>query len=744
MAKRASRSRGGGGLPPEPPAGKPVYIRRDFSALAAFEATVMADEHGIAHVDVKVPDSLTRYRLMANVAAEATFFGSGDAALVVRQPLMVRPTKPRFLNVGDRAEFPVVVQNATAKPTQVWLGLRASNLAVTQGGWRVELGANERREVRFPVAAKLAGQVSFQIVGRSDENTDAAEDKFNVMTPATSQTVGTSGSLEDGAVRQDIATPPDAYAAFGGLEVRLSTTLLAGLTDLVVDVYHYPYACAEQRASRLMSIALLKDFLPAFRGDDVPSPAEMLEAAAGDLVALRSLQKSNGGWGFWHEGRAYPTVTIHVVHALVEAKLAGMSVDEAMLAPGLAYLDSIERHVLLLNYSAATRRHLKLHAAWVRSRAGHDETARAKAIWKKDEGKLTVDALGWLLSIFAKASASEAAAVYQELANRITYDGGKMQFVDEPKEVEKHVVLSSNRRSNAIVLDALIDYPARQIDVSRIATALLAHRWKGNSTTQENAFALLGLIRYFREFEKTTPDLNAVVYANDFQVSDHAFQGRQTDIVSQTIPMEWLQGQDPVSVVVSRSGAGRLYWRANMRWAPQDLRLEAEDRGFHVERTFEGVDAESDVTFNDGVWRIKAGAKVRLTTKFVARKPRHHVALVSPIPAGLELLNPAFATTEALDEESTGGFGRDIWAVNGRGGPFFLFDFWWRRWFDHQVLRDDRAEAFAASVWPGVHEHVVFARATMPGEYVVPPARAEEMYEPEVWGRTSSLRVVVE
>jgi uncharacterized protein YfaS (alpha-2-macroglobulin family) len=34
-------------------------------------------------------------------------------------------------------------------------------------------------------------------------------------------------------------------------------------------------------------------------------------------------------------------------------------------------------------------------------------------------------------------------------------------------------------------------------------------------------------------------------------------------------------------------------------------------------------------------------------------------------------------------------------------------------------------------------------RATTPGEFVVPPAKAEEMYAPETFGRGATDRVVV-
>ncbi len=71
---------------------------------------------------------------------------------------------------------------------------------------------------------------------------------------------------------------------------------------------------------------------------------------------------------------------------------------------------------------------------------------------------------------------------------------------------------------------------------------------------------------------------------------------------------------------------------------------------------------------------------------------------------------------------------------------------WWRwwTWYDHQNLRDDRAEAFTSLLWDGVYNYTYYARATTPGTFVVPPAKAEEMYSPETFGRTGTGRVIVE
>ncbi len=58
-------------------------------------------------------------------------------------------------------------------------------------------------------------------------------------------------------------------------------------------------------------------------------------------------------------------------------------------------------------------------------------------------------------------------------------------------------------------------------------------------------------------------------------------------------------------------------------------------------------------------------------------------------------------------------------------------------------MRDERVEAFASLLFEGVYTYSYIARATTPGDFVVPPPKAEEMYHPETFGRGGSDRVVI-
>jgi len=60
------------------------------------------------------------------------------------------------------------------------------------------------------------------------------------------------------------------------------------------------------------------------------------------------------------------------------------------------------------------------------------------------------------------------------------------------------------------------------------------------------------------------------------------------------------------------------------------------------------------------------------------------------------------------------------------------------------VTRDEGTGMAIARLSEGEHEFSYVVRATTAGTFRAAPTRAEEMYEPEVFGRTASGQVVVE
>jgi len=773
----------------------PINLRQNFNALAKFSPTVRTDSNGRAVVDLKLPDNLTRYRITAVAVDAGKRFGKSESNITAKQPLMVRPSAPRFMNFGDKADLPVVIQNQTDKDMAVDIVVRATNAAfvsvppavaggasnpgattppATAGGTdsagrRVLIKANDRAEVRFPVTTIKAGTARFQFAVSSGKFSDAAEISLPVWTPATTEAFATYGTTDqNGAIIQPVQTPGDVYPQFGGLDVTTSSTQLQELTDAFIYLTNYPYACSEQISSRMISIAAMRDVLGAFKAKDMPTKEQLESFYKRDIEILQSRQRNDGSFGLWKKDKEryeYPYLTIHVAHALALAKQKGYKVPDEMLNKTKPYLKDVEKHFdEYYKNSPEVRWTISAYALYIRDLMGDKDVAKAKKLLTEAQvqsptagqgiynTKMPFEALGWLLSVLANDAGSKGDVenIVRFLMNRTTETAAAANFVTDYRD-GGWLIMASNRRADGVLLEALIKVRAASGTLAvqsedlipKLVRGLLANRTKGAwSNTQENVFILLAMDKYFNAFEKVTPDFVTRVWLGNTYAGEQAFKGRSIDSNEINIPMSYLIDQGGTSnLILDKQGAGRLYYRIGMKYAPKNLKLEPADYGFTVLRKYEAVDDKDDVKQNaDGSWTIKAGARVRVRLTMVAQARRYHVALVDPLPAGLEVLNPGLAVTEALPPDTNT---TSVLEVGSRsmGRNYY----WWRQnWFEHQNFRDERAEAFTGLLWEGVYNYSYVTRATTPGVFVVPPAKAEEMYHPETFGRTGTDFVRVE
>jgi len=716
----------------------PIAIRTNFNPLAAFSPSVKTDASGRATVQVKLPDNLTRYRVVAIAVAGDKQFGKGESAVTARLPLMMRPSPPRFLNFGDTFQLPIVVQNQTDAAMTVRVAARTTNLRLTDGAGReVTVPANDRVEVQLPAAADQAGTARLQIVGVAGAASDAANLELPVWTPATTEAFATYGVIDNGAIKQPVALPGKVWPQFGGLEVTTASTNLQALTDAVIYLVQYPFDCAEQRSSRILGLASLRDVLSAFKSKELPSVSAMETSVVRDIEHLSQMQNPDGGYAFWERGYpSIPYLTVYVTQALLKAKAKRFSINQYMIERSRPYLQNIEQHYDPY-YPEDVRNSISAYALYVRKQMGDVDIAKAKALLQRVGGpeKLTMEANGWLLGALAgnPAAAAERAAILRHAMNKVSETAGAANFTTSYGD-GNYLILGSDRRVDAVMLESLIQEQKNSDLIPKLVTGLLAHRKRGRwLNTQENTFVLMALDLYFKTYEKVTPNFVARVWLGDDYAGDHAFRGRTTEYHQIAIAMKDVAAHDKQDLTIQKDGAGRLYYRIGMKYAPHDLKIGPADYGFVVERRYEGADDPKDVTRDpDGTWHIKAGARVRVVLDLVNENRRYHVALVDPLPAGLEAMNPALATTGPLplDPNQQAKRGRYWW--------------WYGPWYDHQNMRDERVEAFSSLLWEGTHKYEYIARATTPGTFVVPSPKAEEMYMPETFGRGASDRVVVE
>ncbi len=438
-----------------------ISVRADFNPLAIFSPEETTNAAGKVTIQYKLPDNLTRYRIMVVVADPGgKMFGSSEANITARLPLMVRPSMSRFLNFGDQFEIPVVLQNQTDEEMVTEVVVEASNLELTEDqGMRVTVPANNRIEIRFPGKTIMAGDAYLQVAAVSGTVSDAAQISLPVYTPSTTEAFATYGVVdEEGAIAQPILSPDDVYPQFGGLEITTSSTALNSLSDAVLYLIDYPFRSSAQMASRILAIAALRDVLSAFNAEGLPSPEEMEKSIQNDLEGLSRLQNWDGGFPYWSKwNESIPFHTVHVAHALQRAKEMGFEVNNQVWGNVLPYLQNIEQYYPSW-YSLKTKQTISAYALYVRMRMDDLDAKKAKAL-VDDQGieALSLDAIAWIWQVLLQDSQYESTvqAIRRHVGNQVVETAGAANFFNSYAD-DDYVLLHSNRRTDALLLDAMI------------------------------------------------------------------------------------------------------------------------------------------------------------------------------------------------------------------------------------------------------------------------------------------------
>jgi uncharacterized protein YfaS (alpha-2-macroglobulin family) len=292
---------------------------------------------------------------------------------------------------------------------------------------------------------------------------------------------------------------------------------------------------------------------------------------------------------------------------------------------------------------------------------------------------------------------------------------------------------SSNVRTTAIVLRSLTRRGSDEALVPRLVRWLMQARVRGRwGNTQENAHALEALVDYYRRYEAEPPDFRAVVRLGLETLQQEEFRGRTTTTRSTEIPLDELAGRlaeaATAPLAFAREGTGTLHYATRLRYALSGD-VAAADNGFALERTYAraGADGSADAGASPG---YAAGDLVRVTLTLRLSKERRFVAVEDPLPAGLEPVESWFATTAS-------DLAREV--REGESGGKDWMELWQRGGFEHVERRDDRVRLFATRLAEGEHVFTYVARATTAGVFRAAPARVEEMYSPEIFGRTASV-----
>jgi uncharacterized protein YfaS (alpha-2-macroglobulin family) len=711
-------------------------LRSNFASLALFAPNVRADENGHAKIPFTIPDSLTRYRVFVIAADSENCFGKGESNIAVDKILSLRPSVPRFANIGDKFQIPVVIKNGGTKSATIELVAKGSGAINGECGYKIDLPPGDRTDLTAPVFASATGTSLFSLLAISGAGkTDFVQEKITVQRSATTEDVALNGSIDKESVKQMIAIPPKEETLSSNLDLRMSSSAVGDLRGAATYLREYPYGCSEQLASKIIASSALRKMPMLLRQQIADSNSWGL--AQTDVIALSKRQKSDGSFPLWDDdSRSNSFASICAAHALFIAQKAGYSVDATVLDKCLAYLQSLYTEKDKKDkLDDCADRSLLAYAIYVENVMGRANSAHVDKLFSDSKMQYEqLDVLAWSLPTLFAINSSHLPEVQERLRGAAHETQSTVHFTDVNQDVLK-LFSNSDERLNALILDALMSTTPDDLLIPKIARGLILSQRNGHwLNTTDNAFALLALSKYFEKYEAAEPNFVANLWVDQLHLAKQAFAGRSPEPKSVKVNLQNLKadksseksGGELNEIVLNKEGEGRLYYRLGLHYALKKQDVQSLDRGIVVKRSYSAIEDDEPLKVEGDTVVVKKGATIKVDLVVAAPSRRYYTALVDPLPAAFESVNS------------------DLRGTNTNEHDDFALSSYQRMQFNHRNMRDDRTEIFVDELTPGVFHYSYFVHATTPGTFIAPPAKIEEMYNPEVFGRSDSCRIVVE
>ncbi|MGR3379143.1 alpha-2-macroglobulin family protein [Salipiger abyssi] len=652
--------------------------------VALFSGPVTVGPDGRAEVRFDMPDFNGTVRLMA-VAWSDTAVGQAEQDVLVRDPVVMTASLPRFLAPGDSTRMLLEITHATGATGEMGLEIGATGLTLDAGAVpaSVMLGEGETQRLSVPITAGNPGDHALTLAlitpdGKRLTKTLALGIRANDPSVGRTRRIlldpGQSFTLDGGALtglRRD------------GAEVIVSAGPLARFDapGLLASLDRYPYGCTEQVTSQALPLLYMSAVTEPL---GLGGKAQIDRRVSQAITKLLTRQAANGAFGLWQAGSGDFWLDAYVSDFLTRARAEGQEVPETALNAALdnlrnriAYAPDFEEGgediayalMVLAREGQAAISDLRYYA---------DQRADAFAT------PLAQAQLGAALASYGDQTRADR--MFAKAAARLAGQGNDGQlwradYGSALRDAAGVLSLAATARSAAVDREAL---------VTRIAAT------QRPMSTQEQAWALLAA-------HALVDDPTAVGIAVDGTPVSGPFLRR-------------IAGEALEPMQIANTGSGPTPLTLTALGVPEGG-TEAGGYGYSLSREYfsmEGAPLSGPVQQGD---RLVAVLTIRPAEDTNAR-----LMIDDPLPAGFEIDNPNLI----------------------RAGDIRGLDWLEPAETQHAEFRSDR---FLAAVDQNGNAPIRLAyivRAVSPGSFHHPAALVEDMYRPEYRATTASGSMEIE
>ncbi|HEV2333275.1 MAG TPA: MG2 domain-containing protein [Gammaproteobacteria bacterium] len=731
------------GATPGGDGGAALSLRSLFKFVSYWNPSLRADAKGDAKFSFTVPDNLTGWRVLVLAVDPGDRMGLGQGTFKVNRPTELRPVMPNQVVEGDKFTAGFSVMNRTDKPRdlKVHIGVKGQVEGAPVLDQVVHVDPYKRAELWLPVAATGPGSMDFTATAGDASDSDGLKQSVPVKPMTTMLNLAQYGTAT-AAAREPVQYPSGAVTGSVQLGVNLAPTVIGNLQGAFAYMSEYPYECWEQRLTKAVMAANFER-LQVYLGKSAawPGSRDIPAATLGDAAAF---QAPSGGMVYWVADDRYvdPYLSAYTALAFNWLRAQGYAVPAAVEQRLHAYLQNFLKGEGAPDYYTLGMRSSVRAVALAALAADHEASLDDLRRFEPALKEMSLFGQSWFLQAALDLGGRDLASEDLKLIlNHSNETGGKFEF-SESLDDGYNRILSTPLRSNCTILSALSRYArSGQVDAGvigevpfklvRSITQIRGGKdhWEN---TQENLFCMQALADYAQAYEQTAPQMHLAVQAGADQLGAADFRSVRDPAV--TLSHALAPAAAPVTVDITPTGAGRYYYRVQLTYAPKELPGSVND-GIEIHREY-SVQRGGRWLLLKSPMVVTRGELVRVDLYVSVPAAREFVVVDDPVPGGLEPVDRNLATSSTRDAEAG--------AFQAAGGAFwFNFDDWedygvqfWD--FYHQELRHDSAR-FYSDYLPGGHYHLSYsAQAIASGVFAVQPPKAEEMYDPDVFGLDAS------
>ncbi len=691
----------------------------DVQIVSIWKNAVRVDKKGRAQFNLIIPEFNGSIRVMA-LAHTAQEFGSMEKEVVVASPLVTQIIMPRFLSMGDKSQVVIDVHNLTQTAQKLDMNLDIEGIVKPLGkmSHQVSLHPNQKDTFVFPL---FSGR---QAENQSDRSKISLS-MSNLMVDNKKRTLFRNWFLDSrpaypaiSQVFRSLLNPGETFEIEPlkmedlikskiGIQAVISAFPPINLSDHIQQLSAYPYGCLEQTVSGIYPYVILNgsDFEAlGFPGQSDEKTNKKIQLG---IQRLMEKQKTSGGFGLWSSKSPESYwLTAYVTDFLLHAGQAGYKVPRVGLTRALDRLHMyVKRPTTIrpmnymdkLHYRAAAR----AYAAFVMARVQGISLGDARALYhtaKKDlKGMLGFVHAGLALYLSGDNTLAKSA-----LDHALKYSR------EHPRQSHRYYGdYGSDIRDLASAYYLVSSfYPLFKKGpqfLLGLQDKLYDRQWL--STQERNALVLAGSLALKKSGERWQAKINA----GDRSVT--LSHDRQKQFVS-------ANGESSNGFQITNTGNTGLYYSVTLAGYPVQ-KPKPRVKGIKISRRYM-TPAGIPIGTSLQSMSFKSGERLLVELSFTADKRIPNGLIVDLLPACLELEDPNLAGSMVIDEIKV-----DKKTV-----------LQWHREFHtrHTEYRDDRF--VAALNIPARRDLRIFypVRVVTPGDYLVPPPIAEDMYRPYIRG----------